>query len=122
MPSVTQAVTIDKFLDGSYLSGKKWTPVMAFDLDGASVGEGIKDVKVTGTFTDNDGNAGKDKKCTTNAAGQCSIYGGKRNYSGKKGTDYSDFVLVSLISGNTVLNPKFEVTVTWIEADKGTLD
>jgi len=122
MPTVTPIVVIGKFLDESYLNGKKWIPIMAFDLEGVEVGDSINDVKVTGTFSDNDGNAGKERKCTTNGAGQCSIYGKKRNFSGKKGIDYSDFVLVSLSAGNTVLNPTFEVTVTWIEAEKGTLN
>jgi len=122
MPTVTQIVAIGKFLDESYLSGKKWTPIVAFDLDEATVGNSIANIKVTGTFTDIDGNAGKEKKCTTNEAGQCSIFGKKRKYAEKKGNDYSTFVLVSLISGGTELNPKFVTTVTWIEAKQGTLD
>jgi len=49
--------------------------------------------------------------------------GKKRKYADKEGTDYSTFVLVSIVTADgTELNPKFETIVTWIDAEKGTLD
>jgi len=122
MPTVTQIVAIGDFSDGSYLKGKKWTPIVDFDFNGNTSGDSVANVKVTGTFTDIEGNAGKPKNCTTNKAGQCSIYGKKRKYADKEGTDYSTFVLVSIVTADrTELNPKFEMIVTWIEDEKGTL-
>jgi len=121
MPTVTQIVAIGDFSDGSYLRRKKWIPIVDFDFIAKTSGDSVANIKVKGTFTDIEGNAGKPKICTTNKAGQCSLYGKKIKYALKKGTDYSTFVLVSIVTDRTELNPKFEMIVTWIEDEKGTL-
>ena len=123
MPSITPIVKIGKLLDESYeKKGKKWYPIIHFDLDGAEYLDSVKKVVVIGTFTDADGKVGKPVSCKTDASGECNLYGKNRKTSMKGGNDYSDFVLVSLSSGKTVVNPPLESTVTWKDEEEVTLD
>ena len=92
---------------------KKWTPIIQFQLVGADFLDSLKNSIIRGTFTDKDGKAGKSVSCKTGVNGRCSVSGKGMKTSNKGGIDYSDFVLVSLSSGKTVVNPRFELTVTW---------
>ena len=118
MPSITPIVKVGKVLDESFdKKGKKWTPSIHFELVGAEYLDSLKKAVVIVTFTDADGKAGKPVSCKTDKSGECPLFGKSMKTSVKVGNDYSDFLLVSLSSGKTVVNPTLELTVTWKDED-----